>query len=299
MLRGLVVSVMVSVGGLEAAAGADCGKIPTRAGPVDYCVSITNSSKNPDILYYLHGAFPESATGAEKTFAGGDPGLIVRWKELLLAPPTVVSISWGPRWTLKEEKLEAFEHEIIPGIEARLPVARSRRRLILGASMGGLNAFIAWTHLPHLFDAAAFQCPAFSRLNPVSRRLQRIRHARKTGANLGSLDLISEIFAPSFKVPAEWTRYQPPQMMKTVVGQKLPPAYMVWNTRDEFGFNGAPEIRAAGHSIIYEPIDGSHCSGISSAGLALFLSDRPLAAVTATVDPSDRASRQSTAPAVQ
>jgi len=50
MLRGLVVSVMVSVGGLEAAAGADCGKIPTRAGPVDYCVSITNSSKNPDIL---------------------------------------------------------------------------------------------------------------------------------------------------------------------------------------------------------------------------------------------------------
>ncbi len=276
-MRGLAFSVLVlAAGGLEATAEPDCGKLTTRAGQVGYCIGASDPTKNPDILYYLHGAFPESKIGAEKVFAGGDPGLVARWRELRRAPPTVVSISWGPRWALKDERLEAFEREIIPHIEARFPVAHHRRRMILGTSMGGLNAFIAWTQLPHLFDAAAFQCPAFSRFSPVSKRLQRIRQARKTEGDLGSLHLMAEIFTPLFKTHGEWLRYQPQQVMKTLAGRKLPPVYLIWNTQDQFGFNGAPEIGAAGHSIIYEPVDDTHCIGVSSAGLALFLSDRPL-----------------------
>ena len=285
MLRALLLPGIFFVGGVALAA-PECGKLSTRAGNVGYCIARTDGD-NPDVLYYFHGSTftMKDVREPERLFPSY---LDEHWRNLHRSPPSVITVSWGDRWVLKDEKLTAFQMEIIPALEDKLPHVAGRRRLILGTSMGGLSAFIAWAHLPQLFNAVAFQCPAFTQASPVASRLVKKRLARQWPGNLrdnlSALNLLSEIFRPSFSSSEEWLRYQPPRVMGALAGQALPPAYLVFNTKDPFGLNGAPEIGAAGHQIIYERVAGSHCEGVFTAGLANFLSDRSIG-VSATKKP--------------
>ncbi len=61
--------------------------------------------------------------------------------------------------------------------------------------------------------------------------------------------------------------------MARFADRKLPPAYLVHNRADQFGFTGAPEIGAAGQPITYEANDGPHCHQTATVGLARFLAD--------------------------
>ncbi len=256
---------------------AECGKLATSTGAVGYCITHPERSLNPDVLYYFHGAAIDTPAAPEKAWSDGDARLAALWHEMRIAHPAVITISWGPTWILKDEKLAAFETEIVPALERRLPASRSGRRLVLGGSMGGLNAFLAWARLPHLFDAAAFQCPAFTPLGPQASLLERLDFARKMPGsftdNLELLGRLSELFAPHFSSTEEWRRHQPPDIMKQS-HRTLPPAYLVYDTKDNFGFNGAPEIGAAGQPIRYEAVAGAHCVGVSTRGLARFLASR-------------------------
>jgi pimeloyl-ACP methyl ester carboxylesterase len=170
--------------------------------------------------------------------------------------------------------------------------------MVLGDSLGGLNAFIAWAKAPQLFSSAAFRCPAFTEIGPDATESQKMHAAeamlgqredfgdkdQAIRENRGWLNGWSEIVKPLFGSTEEWLRYQPPLMMQSVGGRKLPPAYLIKNKRDQFGFNCAPEIRAAGHSITYEVNNGRHCETISTEGLVRFLSDRPLDSITLFIE---------------
>jgi hypothetical protein len=259
------------------ALAADCGKLATSTGTVGYCITPSERSLNPDVLYYFHGAAIDTSAAPEKAWSGGDARLAALWREMRIAAPTVITVSWGATWVLKDEKPASFETEIVPALEARLPAARSGRRLVLGGSMGGLNAFLAWTRLPHLFDAAAFQCPAFTPLGPQASLLERLDFARKMPGsftdNLAALGRLRELFAPHFGSTEEWRQHQPAEAMRQS-HRTLPPAYLVYDTADNFGFNGAPEIGAAGQPIRYEAVAGAHCVGVATRGLARFLAGR-------------------------
>ena len=156
--------------------------------------------------------------------------------------------------------------------------------------MGGLNAFLAWTHMPHLFQAAAFQCPFFTKFNPFASARKRLHFAQtmhnvRAGSrpqrsaaieeNTKLLDMVIVGFKPHFSSFSDWMQHQPPFMMTRLKGQRLPPAYIVYSKRDQFGLNGAPEIGASGQSVVYEAIDGIHCERTATIGLARFLSDHP------------------------
>jgi pimeloyl-ACP methyl ester carboxylesterase len=161
--------------------------------------------------------------------------------------------------------------------------------MVLGTSMGGLNAFLAWAYLPQLFQAAAFQCPAFTQFSPFAKALEKVKRAREIAAastrgtvqqvkempdRYDELDLFGEIFTPYFKSTDEWRAYQPPVVARLLAGRALPPAYLVHNAQDQFGFDGAPEIAAL--PIAYERQSGKHCMGDWTIGLAKFLSSHPV-----------------------
>ena len=275
----------------SAAAAPACGKLPTKAGVVGYCVNETDRTKNPDILYYLHGAFPAGIPDPEKASIAPGNDLLTLWEQAHVERPTIVSISWGPTWVLKDDKLAAFESEIVPQLEALLTPAAGGHRMVLGASMGGLNAFHAWTRMPHLFQAAAFQCPAFTPFSPFANGLEKVRRAHEiaslstrgavqqvkdTPGHYEQLDRFAEIFSPFFASTEEWLAYQPPAVTALLDGRALPPAYLIYNAQDQFGFDGAPEIAAAGLPITSERQSGKHCTGNWTIGLARFLSSHPV-----------------------
>ena len=90
------------------------------------------------------------------------------------------------------------------------------------------------------------------------------------------LDLFGEIFTPYFASTDEWRAYQPPAVVRLLAGRPLPPAYLVHNAHDQFGFDGAPQIAAAGLPVTYERQSGKHCAGDWTIGLAKFLSSHPV-----------------------
>jgi hypothetical protein len=271
------VLLVVGMGLFGAAASADeCAKLSTESGSVGYCIKMYDRTANQDVLYFFHGAMPDSAVDPERVLANGDPNLEERWRAQGLAPPTIISVSWGPKWTLKGNRLTSFELEVIPEIERRLG-APFGRRLVIGTSIGGVNAYLAWALLPHLFDRAAFLCAPFPRYNPYASRLTKLRIAdRLSGGSrelrahyLGVMSVLATVYKADFSSAAEWNRYQPTALMKAVAGYK-PPAYVVFDRRDEFGFGAPTDIGSAG-SVIFEEVDGKHCEGVMTGELARFL----------------------------
>jgi pimeloyl-ACP methyl ester carboxylesterase len=227
----------------------------------------------------------------EKAGVAPENDLLKFWELAHVERPTIVTISWGPTWVLKDDKLIAFASEIVPQLDAMLSAAPAGRRMVLGTSMGGLNAFLAWAALPQLFQAAAFQCPAFTQVSPFASGLDKVLRAREiaststrgtvqqvkeTPERYEQLDLLSEIFTPYFASTDEWLAYQPPSVVKALAGHALPPAYLIHNAQDQFGFDGAPEIAAAGLPVTVERQSGKHCIGAWTIGLAKFLSSHPV-----------------------
>lgn len=274
----------------SADAASRCGKLPTKAGIVGYCIDETDRAKNPDILYYLHGAFPAGTLDPEKAVVAPGSDLLAFWEIALLERPTIITISWGPTWVLKGDKLVAFATEVVPRLDALAALPPGGRRMVLGTSMGGLNAFLAWAYLPQLFQAAAFQCPAFTQFSPFASGLDKVLRAheiavastrgmvqqvKETPERYEQLDLFGEIFSPFFSSTAEWLAYQPPAVTALLKGRALPPAYLIHNAQDQFGFDGAPQIAAAGLPITIERQSGNHCVGDWTIGLAKFLSSHP------------------------
>jgi hypothetical protein len=290
-IRLAIVLLAIALFSSGAAAAPACGKLPTKAGIVGYCIDATDRSKNPDILYYLHGAFPAGTLDPEKAGVVPENDLLKFWVLAHVERPTIVTISWGPTWVLKDDKLAAFEHEIVPQLEAMLTQKAEGRRMVLGSSMGGLNAFLAWTAMPHLFQAAAFQCPAFTPFSPFANGLEKVARAHEIASastrgavqqvkevpeRYEQLDLFAEIFSPFFVSTEEWLAYQPKAVVALLAGRALPPAYLIHNAQDQFGFDGAPEITAAGLPVTIERLSGKHCADDWTIGLAKFLSSHPV-----------------------
>ena len=206
-------------------AGASCGSLDTSAGPARYC----RTGSGAAVLYLFHG------------HGSDERAPLPKWTK----PFRTITISWGPIWFLKADKLAAFEREIVPALENGRPT----RRLVAGGSLGGFNAYLAWSRSPHLFDAAVFYCPAFIAVDPFDVRSHKI----------DTLRAITRELRKHFDAK-EWALYRPRRQ------EGLPPAYLIHNRDDELGFV-APDIAAT-----IEITPGGHCRSVETPGLRAFIS---------------------------
>jgi hypothetical protein len=149
-MRGLA---LVSALALSACAGGrlitwEATSCREFAGPRPWsaCVTRTKGSRNPDVLYYLHGGEDDERQWSKTT---GYAELIrKRWQAKGFSPPAVAAVSFGRLWLLAEKNaspesglFEEFTGTVMPTVESQL-VERPRRRLLLGESMGGFNAAV-------------------------------------------------------------------------------------------------------------------------------------------------------------
>ena len=183
--------------------------------PIDwsYCLHTNDTGNSDQLLYHFHGKGGSEMTWAEKDFFAED--VRKAWDKNKVNPPKVVSISLGTVWVLAKKNgspysglFELMAGKIIPLIEKTERLAPSKR-LLVGNSMGGLNASAMLLNLPRLFSKVALVCPAISPLTPESSSADVDKYILDTGASRDRAELLvqlTKLFTPTL---SDWKTNSP------------------------------------------------------------------------------------------
>ncbi len=249
-----------------------------QEGRLHYCVYRAVAGVNGDIVYHLHGRNLEAEIWNDPSyFTAMVQGY---WKSAGLRPPTVVSLSYGPVWLLAP-KGQAEESGLlddigpaIGAIEAR--IGTPRRRLLVGESMGGLNALVLGLSQPQHFDKLAALCPNVYVDSPFDPLGQMAKAMQRTGAEPRIIAGIWQLARRYASNADEWRRMAPLSLIEGAALAKAGPSlYLSGGLYDRYGlYEGAERLaqRAAQRGLPTEwhPIYGGHCA-IDIASLGRFL----------------------------
>ena len=241
-----------------------------------YCVTKTPGSKNPDFLYYMHGASQNqhSWVDSKKLVYG-------YWTDHHIDAPTVITMSFGPIWLLAQKNkaaasglLEYVTDTYMPQIEASLGGLHGRR-LVFGESMGGFNAAQLIMKKPELFAKAVITCPDITTLMPYSSVDDMKAWSKATGADFWHAAWETVMQRIFFADNDAWNQASVLVIDKQYLGPKTPPLFLSCGEQDEFGFFPgaqafAAQAKASGVNIIWEPLQGKHCT-YDIEGSAAFL----------------------------
>lgn len=287
LLNILLVST-VFAGKSEPEMTVKCDKL-TQPLAVSYCVHIPKQSSNPDVLYHLHGLNGSEATWQDDYFYTGQ----VRgfWKAHQIAPPTVISISFGPLWVLAEKNespnsglFDAVTKGVIPLIESSLGGVKGRR-LLVGESMGGFNS----TQLAlktQLFVKAAILCAPIAEITPFATEAEVNAFIERSGgwqyykeedptvvkSAVAQMLQLSKAFFPT---PEAYAKANPLELANSVDPKTAPKLYVADGLYDKYLSYESTEkftgiLKSRGLDVQWRPQWGGHCA-IDIPSLAKFL----------------------------
>ncbi|MEE8425629.1 MAG: hypothetical protein V3S11_07350, partial [Elusimicrobiota bacterium] len=233
-----------------------------------YCVDIPPKKvkASPDsLLYVLHhaGGGPRSWSGSPAPRV-----LYARFRKAKIPPPVIVSVSYGPFWTLmdapgsKQKALfESFISTTMPRIEA--DVGAPKKRLLWGVSQGAFNGAQLIFKRPKLFDGAVLSCPAIYTIPLYSGEEAIRKYTLRTKADPYSVVWGIELLRPLVGGPEAWEKENPLALARTAKG--LPPVMIQANVKDEFGFFEGGKLLAEilknrGEPVEFRRNSGSHCA---------------------------------------
>jgi pimeloyl-ACP methyl ester carboxylesterase len=249
-----------------------------QAGSLSYCVHRAAGGVNGDVAYHLHGRNLEAEIWNDPSyFTAMIQGY---WQSKGLLPPTVVSLSYGPVWLLaptgkaEDSGLLDTIWPHVTMIEAR--IGRPKRRLLVGESMGGLNALVLGLSQPQHFDKVAALCPNVyvdSPFDPLSQiRAAMVRTGAEPRIAFGIWKLARRYVADA----DEWRRMAPLSLIEGAALETARPSlYLSGGLYDRYGlYEGTERLarRAAERGLPTEwhPLYGGHCA-IDIASLGQFL----------------------------
>jgi S-formylglutathione hydrolase FrmB len=219
---------------------------------------------NQDIVYFLHGL-----EGNEKTWFSQKAGtayidhLWSKWGY----NPSVVTISFGDAWILvnnpRFQLLSFFKKVVMPFLESKVGFLGQGRRILVGQSMGGLNAAIASLKSPGLFSKVALLCPAITNVGPFSSQQEIENYIERTGANPKRVNLMLTLSKKIFVNPLDWQNHDPLHLLKKYQGTKSK-YYISTGVIDDYGFEEGTELftrfsRQKGFHTWWVPAPGVHC----------------------------------------
>lgn len=243
---------------------------------LNFSIYRASTGVNQDVIYHFHGRNLDNTIWNDDTYF---TSLIQsHWQTSKVKPPTVVLISYGPEWLLtpKNSKPESglMDDFIsnLPFIESK--IGKPKNRILVGESMGGLNALILGLSHPELFSRVASLCPGVYLDSPFSD-FDKIKAAMKrTGADpkvaLG-IYLMAKKYVSN---EGEWNKISPIELIKKA-NMDYPELYLSCGLYDKFGnYEGTESLVNIANSkavkTLWHPLYGGHCS-IDISSLADFL----------------------------
>lgn len=248
------------------------------SGQLRYCINRAPQGTNGDVLYHLHGRHLDERIWNDDSYLTAM--LQAQWQDHGALPPIVVTLSYGPTWLLTPKGTRP-ESGLLADLMRRLPEIESttgapRRRLLMGESMGGLNALIAGLSEPRSFAKIAALCPGVYVDSPFASLATVRAGLKRTGANpkvaLGIWLLAGKYIGNE----AEWRRISPLALIDRA-GPDYPALYVSNGLYDAYGnYEGSKLLteRAAqrGVHIEWRPLYGGHCA-TDVTSLSRFLVD--------------------------
>lgn len=268
--------------------GTHCNKFsaPLSGG---FCITRSETSQNPDFVYHLHGAGHSENTWQDDYYYTGQ--IRKFWEQHKAAEPTVISLSFGPRWLLAPVNssrlsglFEAVTQQIIPQLEKSLGELHGRR-ILLGESMGGFNA-VQLAFKTRLFSKAAILCsPMPFETSPFSTEAEIKAEIEKSAAyqyyhhdmtmilqKVESAAALSRTFFPTLD---DWKAADPLELAQSVDPHDLPKLYVAVGLHDEYAAYEGNEkfvrrLQDKGVEVEWRPQWGGHCA-IDIPSVANFL----------------------------
>ena len=264
----------------EQPAGTECGAETAQLIPWNWCVYRTPGSKNPDVVWYLHGRGGDEFSWAAKKEYGE---IRHQWATLAAAPPTVINVTFGTQWLLVSKNstkrsglLEYFQRTVIPAMEAKLGGLKGRR-MLLGESMGGFSATELLLSREVKWDKVALACPALAWVSPWASWGKMLAWTWKNRVNPVITISILMTVRPFFDRQAkDWEKLSPLALAATHLDKDTPPLLITIGQQDSYGFYSGVhdfyEIAAkqSGSRVEWAPVKGHHCS-MDSDAIARFL----------------------------
>lgn len=252
------------------------------------CLERASGGVNGDLVYHFHGRNQDERQWNDDSYINA---MIQReWQARGVVPPTVVSVSWGKVWLLGPRRRapiavdrRQFVDEVMPAVERRLG-ATPRRRLLLGESMGGLNALFVALHDDGRFARAVSLCPPIYRIQPSAPWSEYREFLGRTGADPGAIWGVLGMARLLAGDDAEWADYAPLRILERLREilradparlAKLPSLYVSVGLYDKYGnYEGVTEFvrraREAGLRVEDRPLYGGHCAvDVASVAAAL------------------------------
>jgi enterochelin esterase-like enzyme len=188
-----------------------------------------------------------------------------------VAPPTVISVSFGPQWLLTEvvrgdrpTAMQLFLKEVMPQVEEKIGGVKGRR-LLQGESMGGFNASQLLLKTDHLFERVALLCPGMSAVGPFASKqeVEDFFARNQPHINRDWVQRILEWMKSEFPTPQDWANHNAIEQASQLNGRS-PATYVSCGQQDEYGFFEAAQkfverANSRGASIQWEPMKGGHC----------------------------------------
>lgn len=247
-----------------------------------FCVNRLPSSGNQDVVYHFHGRNGSADWWNDQTYYTGK--VHAQWIEQGVAPPTVVTVSFGKLWLLTERPDEAtgglyrvFIDDVLSRVETEIPHSIGRRSLV-GESMGGVNALTVALKSGRLFARAASLCPPIQRVSPFSSASGIFRYVTQTSTSWRRalmMLLFSRKFYPNEEV---WANNDPLQLARNYLQPSDVRLYLTCGEKDDWGcMEGSKAFVKAleekGGKVDWYPRPGGHCD-IDVESLAKFLVER-------------------------
>lgn len=262
----------------------ECGTETSQGKMWTYCFFQTEGSQNPDTIIYFHGR-SDSESGNEKLWTKPNffpAALRNHWQVAGLQAPRIFAVSFGSTWVLtdrNENKMNVpyamFEADVLTQAK-KMSGEFPGRVLVLGDSMGGLNASIFALRTGQRVDKLALLCPLIAKLSPFASMgdVGKFLSANPE-AKAGSVTLVMGLGRISYLNEKDWQENFPLEIMKRRQ-EKLPfDLYVSAGTQDNFGiFSGAEafvkEAQRPGTRTEFIVKDEDHCA-IDPKTLADFL----------------------------
>lgn len=260
---------------------ADCGtETSLQKHNWSYCI-YKYPGHSRKVVYYFHGL-----TGSERDWEKyTEKDMLQQWERTGQPPPIVVSVSFGKVWFLAEQNsslssglFEVYRDEVWPFLQARLNSQFPQEHILLGYSMGGLNASQLYFKMPQRFSRAALICGAMATVSPHADEADVTDYIKRTGAKRIHVLAALQISRHYFPTEVDWQKHSPLNLMVNGLTPLSPPIYMSNGLADEFGFHEGNQVFVGNAKSLQAPISsdffpgGGHCH-VDQRVIADFLVD--------------------------